>query len=60
MWLIDAFNYNYELKPSKIIEKKAIKKRLEQSDVRLLLFLIDLNLHRKNVLAKHFVDTISM
>lgn len=33
MWLIDAFNYNYEQKPSKVNEKIAIKKKLEESEV---------------------------
>lgn len=32
MWLIDAFNYAYDQKPSKIEKKLATKKRLEESD----------------------------
>ena len=40
MWLIDAFNYNYVQKPSKREDKKAIKKKLDESDVSKLLILI--------------------
>ena len=35
MWLINAFNYNYEMKPKKVEEKLAIKERLKAREVRI-------------------------
>jgi len=54
MWLIDAFNYNYVQKPSKREDKKAIKKKLDESDVsNLYTFNI---FFRKDALVRPSVD----
>ena len=38
MWLINAFNYNYEMKPKKAEEKLAIKERLKAREVRIMIY----------------------
>jgi hypothetical protein len=54
MWLIDAFNYSYEMRPSKTSDLQSIKRRLAARDVSRTLYIQNL-VFSKDVTAKHFV-----